>query len=175
MLNIDSSQINSFINDLNNINIKELKNNYFDYLRNEINISQKLIKEINNRVYSKERRPDWYEWTYRLLNAVRVKEEGDKLIMFMDDEWLEKNKEGYMSRETGYDSSAVLHGSGAGKSYSERVEEGYTFKNIIGTNHTTDATNYFKNAINNIEEEIEKIADGSSPPAKILVPLLKVW
>ncbi|MFP4017699.1 MAG: hypothetical protein ACLFUH_00470 [Bacteroidales bacterium] len=177
MLEIDTSQIDNFAKELGTINVQNLKEQYFEYLQSEINISNELIKQINNRVYSNERKPDMYKWTYSLLGAVRCRREGSRLVLYMDDKWLEDNKAGYMSDETGWSPNEVLSG-GSSKSYSERVEEGHTYHNIKYSGHekeSTGPTDYYKTAINNIEEQLDGVAKGNVMPAKLLEPLLKVW
>ncbi|MGM0409455.1 MAG: hypothetical protein ACQEQF_01730 [Bacillota bacterium] len=176
-IDIDTTQLDKFRNDLNKIRAREFKEKYFDYLKDNIQIEKRLRKNINNLVYSSERQPEMYKWTYRLLGAVRAKEENGKLILYMDDKWLEQNKEGYMSDATGWDPS-VVEGSGASKSYAERVEEGFEYNNVKYPNHeqeSTAPTLYFQKTFEEIEGLIDAITVGNKPPQILLEPILKVW
>lgn len=177
MLKIDTTDLDNFIRELQSINGQQLKEKYFEYLKNEVKIGTKLRKNIEKLVYSTPE-PKMYQRTQRLLGAIRVKKEGEQLLLYMDDEWLEQQKEGFPSDHTGWGKYAAANHGEPSKSYAERVESGYTFQNIYYPRDSTQEIpprKYFKVTMDEIEERLDKVANGSQPPQIILEPLLKVW
>ena len=176
-IDVDFSQISQFKRDLQRVrrNVNKFRLLYFKYLQDHLKIGNMLQENIKVMIYQDGKDNEWYQRTRRLLDAVRVKKEGDQLVLFMDDNFLRQGHEYQtMSKETGYDPSAHAGGN-ADKSYAERVEEGYDFSNIVGKDSSIPPRRYFKTTLDNIENELDKLESGQGDIRKILQPLFKVF
>lgn len=176
-MNIDTSELKKFAKELKSKK-KDLikgKEEYFDFLQDQVHIEARLKRYIRKNVYKKIDEPETYEWTKRLLSAVRSRVEDGKLVLYMSDKFLEEGHE-YQetSPETGQDPS-VHEGGNASKSYAERVEEGYTYHNTDQPEPNTVTVGpreYMKDTFKELKKEIKS---GKAEPKRILLPLLRKW
>lgn len=150
--------------------LKRGKQIWFNYLTSHpsINIQAKLKDKIYKEVYQSSN-PVMYQRTGDLLEATRVTIKDDKILMYMDEDWLGSQPQGYKtSREYGFDEEAH-DGSG----YAWLVEYDHTYKNEGGGHpYKRQGSHYMKKTF---DEIVEDVKTGRSKPEKLLEPLFKEW
>jgi hypothetical protein len=175
MIKFDTSEIDKFINSLDNRiqQIEKGKEEYLKFLENNVHIEGRLKAKINELVYNESNEPKVYQWTYHLREAIKCKIEKDKIYLYMDDEWLGQQEEANepMSSSKGYDPS--VH---QGEGYAKNVEYGRTYENKnrsgVPSSVRIEGSNYMLETFNELVEEIKS---EKAEPARILYPLFNNW
>jgi|GEM_PF-3325960 hypothetical protein len=176
MLEIDTTELDRYAKYLKKQanKLQRYKQEYYAYLMTSPKIKLKggLLRTIDAMVYMDGKENDWYKRTGRLgsSEAVNVDIVNDKLVLYMDDEWLHKNMNS-PSDKTGNDPTA--HDPSADVSYSERVEEGYTYDNDGKIHPETIEPRPFMKTY--FDEIVEKIKNGQASPYQLIRPIIEGW
>ena len=177
MLKIDTSELEQYAKYLRNQadKLKKSKQEFFAYLMTspKVRLEAGLLEKIDALVYMDGKKNKWYERTGRLGSSQAVKTDiiDDKLVLYMNDEWLQSNTADRLSRETGFDPDA--HSNDPDKSYSERVEYGYTYDNN-GNEHpyTTRPRPFMEDYFDDL---IDDFKSGKISAYEIIKPLFEGW
>ena len=127
----------------------------------EIKVDSILIRNIHRLVYQVYD-PSTYERTQELLRAVTVKKTARGMMIYMDSTYLKRSSAlGGFSWQRGYAPEAK------GVDYSVLVEEGHTYKNVVGVDFEMPPRRFMGKTWEEVQKEIE--------PSRIVAPLLGMW
>ena len=169
MIEIDTSELEAFAKNIDRYK-RKLKQGwlqYLNYLMTNANVQHKLEKKIKETVYDRPD-PEMYKRTGNLLKSVRCEIHGDKLYLYMDDEWLAQQKSGsIMNSRRG--TAPETHGS---EGYSWAVEYDHTYNNKYNHPYKREGSGYMKQTFEEIKNGLQS---GKYEPEKILEPLFEAW
>lgn len=172
-VNIDTSEINKLVSKIEGIDSR-LEQSIKRYLKllmgsGAISVEGTLKHKINELVYSTND-PKFYERTYSLFNATRVQLKGETVHLYIDDKWLgERPHVQESSLETGSASNAR---PGSPTPYSQRVEEDFEYKNMIGNDYNRRGSHYMRETFKQLVRDIQS---GDKDASKIIQPILRSW
>ncbi|MGV9141337.1 MAG: hypothetical protein ACOC1X_00200 [Promethearchaeota archaeon] len=176
MLEIDTTELDNYARFLKNKanELQRRKEEWFYLLMNspKVKLEGRLRSIIDSMVYM-DRSNTWYERTGRLNSkeAINIEVDSDGLSIYMNDKWLDSEaaNDG-LSKKTGYAPEA--HTADPPKSYSERVEEGWEYKNTTTKEEEVEPRPFMKTYFN---EMVSRAQEGKLEAYEIIRPLFEGW
>lgn len=136
-----------------------LKNNIRDLVYNS------PIEMIVGDEYREQDKPNFYERTERLINSTKTRIEGNRILLFMDDNQLG-------TRGNLHDLSQGTATNLSDAPYSLRVENDFLYENNFGVDVLRKGSKYMEKTYMEIKHDI---FNGRKHPRAIFTPIRGMW